>query len=122
MLGLNSSNSSKPPSRDGLRKQPKPTSLRLKGQKPSGGQKGHKGYTLEQVQNPTSIVCHPVETCSACDKSLATQSLTHVVKRQVFDIPQPKIEVTEHQAEVKVCTCGYTTTASFPSGVTAPVQ
>lgn len=122
MLGLNSSNSSKPPSSDGLRKQSKPRSLRLKGQKPSGGQKGHKGYTLEQVENPTYIVYYPVEKCGACDKSLTSQSPAYVIRRQVFDVPQPKVEVTEHQAEVKVCKCDYTTTAPFPSGVTAPVQ
>ena len=122
MLGLNSSNSSKPPSSDGFRKQPKPTSLRLKGQKPSGGQKGHKGHTLTQVETPTAIVTHYVKQCGACDKSLKAQKPMHVVKRQVFDIPEPKIEVTEHQAEVKVCKCGHTTVASFPAGVTGPVQ
>jgi transposase len=45
------------------------------------------------------------------------------VKRQVFDIPPPKIEITEHQAEVKYCTCcNKPVTAAFPSGVRAPVQ
>ncbi|KTD39134.1 IS66 family transposase zinc-finger binding domain-containing protein, partial [Legionella oakridgensis] len=46
-----------------------------------------------------------------------------IVKRQVFDIPLPKIEVTEHQAEVKYCECcNKTITAAFPAGVLAPVQ
>lgn len=46
-----------------------------------------------------------------------------IVKRQVFDIPPPKIEVTEHQAEVKYCECcNKTITAAFPAGVLAPVQ
>ena len=49
--------------------------------------------------------------------------MTKIIKRQVFDIPPPKIEVTEHQAEVKYCECcNKTTTAAFPAGVLAPVQ
>lgn len=122
MLGLNSGNSSKPPSSDGLRKKPAPKSLRLKGAKSSGGQPGHKGSTLKQVAHPTSVVLHTVDACIACGKSLQKQPPSRVVKRQVFDIPEPKVAVVEHQAEVKVCSCGHHTVASFPQGVTAPVQ
>jgi transposase len=122
MLGMNSKNSSKPPSSDGLRKKPAPKSLRVKGKNPSGGQKGHKGHTLEQVPEPNRQVIHPVEACQVCQESL-TDVVPHLqVKRQVFDIPEPTIEVTEHIAEVKLCSCGHQTTASFPNGVAAPVQ
>lgn len=102
-LGLNSSNSRKPPSSDGLLKKPSPKSLREKSTKKSGGQEGHKGHTLEQVQNPTCVVLHSVTSCDACGNSLRDQELTKVIKRQVFDIPAPRIEVIEHQAEVKRC-------------------
>lgn len=47
-LDQNSRNSSKPPSTDMFR----PKSLRRKGEKPVGGQKGHPGSTLKQVDCP----------------------------------------------------------------------
>ncbi len=68
-LGLDSANSSKPPSSDGL----KPRvlrSLRTQLGKRSGGQKGHDGNTLRQVAEPDLIVEHGAETCAHCQAQL----------------------------------------------------
>ena len=119
-LNKNSSNSSKPPSSDGLSKPPRTSSLRENGKRNSGGQKGHKGETLKQIASPDIVKKHALLTCPDCCSIFSTPVIG-IVKRQVFDIPPPKIEVTEHQAEVKYCECcDKTITAAFPAGVLAP--
>lgn len=122
-LDKNSRNSSKPPSSDGLSKPPRTTSIRENGKHKSGGQLGHKGERLKQIETPDIIKKHVLTTCPDCHHSLRLSSLLGIVKRQVFDIPAPKIEITEHQAEVKYCKCcNKSVTAAFPAGVCAPVQ
>jgi transposase len=121
-VAKNSGNSSKPPSSDGLKK-PKTKSLREKGQRKTGGQKGHEGKTLCMVSEPEKIVHHCLETCPDCAHDLGKLPLERLEKRQVFDIPPIHIEVTEHQAEVKKCPCcGKVVKASFPKGVENQVQ
>jgi transposase len=123
-LELNSSNSSKPPSSDGLKKKPRiPGSLRGRSGKSSGGQKGHKGGTLRQAAVPDRIERHGANVCRRCCAGLSPSMQTGVEKRQVFDLPERLIEVTEHQASVYCCAaCGFETKAEFPAGVAAPAQ
>lgn len=124
-LGLNSANSSKPPSSDGLKKKPvRVRSLREASGKKSGGQPGHKGETLRQVEVPDATVDHFPEACIKCGEALSEAMATGHVARQVFDLPEPQpLVVTEHRAHSCCCAaCGKETRAPFPDGVGAPVQ
>ena len=123
-LGLNSSNSGKPPSSDGLKKPNRTRSLRARlGNKP-GGQKGHPGETLRQSATPDQIIGHYPATCSGCGAALTPAMSRSHAARQVFDLPEPKpLRITEHRAHACACTaCGTQTRADFPTGVNAPVQ
>jgi transposase len=123
-LGLNSGNSGKPPSSDGLKKPPRTRSSREPSGKRPGGQKGHKGETLRQVAEPDSIVDHFPSSCAACGAAVTPAMSAGHGARQVFDLPEPRsLVVTEHRAHECVCAgCGAHTRASFPDGVNAPVQ
>lgn len=121
-LGKNSRNSNKPPSSDGLKK-PKssPAFPRKKGKK-SGGQKGHKGKTLEFSSRPDHVTPHFPSDCS-CGERLDLSKAEVVEKRQVFDLPAPKLEVTEHQKMGCECGhCGAYNEGEFPVDVRARVQ
>jgi transposase len=124
-LGLNSANSGKPPSSDGLKKKPaRVSSLRERSGKQPGGQKGHPGKTLSRTETPDVTIDHFPETCRGCGEALGEGAAIGYTARQVFDLPAPQpLIVTEHRAHQCECgACGAQTRAGFPQGVTAPVQ
>jgi transposase len=123
-LDLDSSNSSQPPSSDGFKKKPRvPGSLRGRSGKTSGGQTGHEGGTLRQVANPDAVVRHEACACGHCGLPLDAKSATGHEKRQVFDIPERPLLVTEHQATIYHCRhCRGETKAAFPEGVVSSTQ
>jgi transposase len=124
-LGLNSGNSGKPPSSDGLKKKPvRVSSLRERSGKKTGGQQGHPGKTLSRTDSPDATIDHFPDTCAGCGGPLNEAMSTGHTARQVFDLPEPQpLLVTEHRAHACCCAkCGTQTRAAFPEDVTAPVQ
>lgn len=123
-LAKNSSNSSKPPGSDGLKKPSKTISQRGKSGKKPGGQEGRTGKTLEQVEFPDHIVIHTAESCQYCNFNLVdVEGVCSDEKRQVFEIPEPQVKITEHRVATKGCPCcGQFSKGSFPEHVKAPVQ
>ncbi|OPH56853.1 hypothetical protein BC351_25885, partial [Paenibacillus ferrarius] len=118
-LGQNSQNSNWPPSSD-LKREPK--NHRKSGGK-KGGPVGHKGHTLSCIDDPTTTIIHPVLVCENCAVSLEDVACLGYERRQVFDIPVPVMEVTEHRAEKKKCPCCHTLQKGiFPKGVHARAQ
>jgi transposase len=90
-LGLNSSNSGKPPSSDGLHKPPaRVSSLREQSGKKPGGQPGHPGKTLRRTATPDATVDHFPPSCAGCGAALSEAMATGHSARQVFDLPEPQ--------------------------------
>jgi transposase len=123
-LAKNSRNSGKPPSSDGYNQgSPRPKSLRKRSRRKSGGQPGHPGETLKMVEQPDVVKVHRVRTCQHCGRSLKRRRAIGHEKRQVYDLPKAKMQVTEHRIEIKTCLCcGKETRATFPHEVSQAVQ
>ncbi len=113
-LGLNSRNSSKPPSTDPNRnKKKKPT-----GDRKVGGQKRHTGTTLQQFDSPDFIEDIPLDRKTLPEGMYKDAGFE---SRQVVDIDISRI-VTEYRAQILEDANGKKFTAPFPEGVTRPVQ
>lgn len=119
-LDQNSRNSNYPSSMDKYK--PKPAFPRAKGGK-VGGKKGHDGGTLKMVSEPDVVKTHTPEVCGRCGRIHGTEPLVVRARRQVFDIPTPRIEVTEHQVLDWVCSgCQAMNKGQFPQDVYSNTQ
>ena len=113
-LGLNSRNSSKPPSTDFVKGDKKTKD----GTNKPGGQLGRVGTTLSKVDDPDEIKLLEVDRASlppAQYRDIGFES------RQVFDIDIQRI-VTEYRAQILEDENGNRFTAQFPPQVTKAVQ
>jgi transposase len=113
-LGLNSKNSSLPPSKDTNRKK----QAKEKSGKSAGGQTGRVGKTLTQTQTPDEIKFIFV------DRDFLPQGRYREVgfqKRQVIDIDISKV-ITEYQAQILEDEHGKRFIGEFPAGVNSPIQ
>jgi transposase len=116
-LGLNSKNSSTPPSKDSKRARGSKRKTDGEKRKP-GGQNGHEGTTLEKVAKPDHI-----ETLEIDRRTIPVGKYTPdgFETRQVIDI-KISTEVTEYRAQILRDESGNKFVAKFPAGVTRPVQ
>ncbi|TDT97850.1 transposase [Streptomyces sp. 846.5] len=121
-LGQNSTNSSKPPSSDGLAR-PAPEVAAWEVRAWPGPSQGAGGATLRQVPVPDETVTHRPGPCTGCGSDLSDAPVVATERRQVFDLPQElRLEVTEHRLLTVRCPCGIKARATAPAQVAAPVQ
>ena len=111
---LNSRNSSKPPSSDPNRKKKKNANSKRK----PGGQKGHTGKTLCQVDDPDEV-----EEIKIDRRTLPKGQYKDVgyEARQVFDVIVSR-NITEYRAQILEDQDGNRFVAPFPKEVTRPAQ
>jgi transposase len=122
-LNQNSRNSSRPPSSNFGSNTPKQTIQPgiPKEIKPQGGQKDHTGNTLHKIEQPDEIVQLSTPFCS-CGQYLTLEQAKVAQTYQVFDLPQPKLYVTEYQRLEQRCNCGLVHLANLPEHIHATVQ
>ncbi|HEY1353427.1 MAG TPA: DUF6444 domain-containing protein [Ktedonobacteraceae bacterium] len=122
-LGKDSQKSSLPPSSDRFARQKKTRSLRKASGKKAGGQTGHWGVTLTMSETPDEVRALPVSHCRHGQADLSGIAASSVERRQVVDVPEPRVQLTASRAEGTPCPHGHADTrAAFPRGVSAAVH
>jgi transposase len=109
-------NSSLPPSSEHPHAKPPPE--RPKSKKQRGGQPGHKKHerALIPAEQCVAVVAHKPAACRRCGGKLTGHDPAPL-RHQVWELPEIKPLVTEHQRHRLTCPCGTTTCAALPPGV-----
>jgi transposase len=118
----NSTNSSKPPSSDGLAGEPRERGRRKKSRRKAGGQPGHRGAHRPLVSAERVDEIRPLlpEQCQHCSQALPTeieqvQTTGTVQRHQVTELPPIQARIIEYQCHRVVCPqCGESTRATVP--------
>ena len=126
-IAKNSRNSGKPPSSDQTHEGRSPKSLRTRSGMAPGGQRGHRGRTLELRAHPDEVVVHEPGCCVGCGHTFSglDQPGTPLPgdRRQVFDLPPTALLCVEHCLAERSCPdCGTVSRGAFPLGARATVQ
>jgi transposase len=121
----NSTNSSKPPSSDGLAGEQRPRGRKHKSKRKAGAQPGHPGHHRRLVPT-TEVSATEVllpKQCRHCGKSLPQKLVKATTegesrRHQVTEVPPVKAHITEYQFPNVVCgQCGKTTHAPLPEEI-----
>ena len=116
-----SSNSNLPPSKD-LPRPDRRRSLREKSSRNSGGQTGHKGYTLDFRESPDQVIAVHIDSCKKCGARLDRNKAILNASRQQIEIPTIVPFVKQYETCSDTCCCGCTNVAQFPAGIKSNVQ
>jgi len=122
-LNRNSENSSKPPSADPVKPRQSRAERRAAARKAGrrqGKQPGAPGANLAR-RRPDETITHAPVCCGSCGSDMAGAEVVGEVRRQVLEIPEVRVRVTDHIAERRRCACGHETVGTFPPEARAPV-
>jgi transposase len=109
-----SSNSSRPPSSDGLKKPNANSSLRAKSGKKPGGQPGHKGagHKIDEVDETVDVI--PL-ICPECGANLEDLPAEHTCTKYESDIPEARLVTIRYEFYSVVCPqCGTVVESAAP--------
>jgi len=121
----NSTNSSKPPSSDGLAGEQRARGRKHKSRRRPGGQPGHPGYHRPLVPKAEVSATEVVlpQHCRHCGRKLPQKPSQVTIegeprRHQVTEVPPVKAHITEYQFPNVVCgECGKTTRAPLPEEI-----